>query len=72
LRAWFKIKKITDITQLRDESDRKGMRIVIELKKNANIDIVLNNLYKHTKMKTSFGVNLLAISKGSWILRDNG
>jgi len=57
-------KKITDITNLRDESDRKGMRIVIELKKHANIDIVLNNLYKHTKMKTTFGINLLAISEG--------
>jgi len=57
-------KKITDIIKLRDESDRKGMRIVIELKKNANVDIVLNNLYKHTKMKTTFGVNLLAISEG--------
>ena len=50
-------KKILDITNLRDESDRKGMRIVIELKKGANIDIVLNNLYKHTKMKITFGIN---------------
>jgi DNA gyrase subunit A len=57
-------KKILDITNLRDESDRKGMRIVIELRKGANIDIVLNNLYKHTKMKTSFGINVLAISEG--------
>jgi len=57
-------KKILDITSLRDESDRKGMRVVIELKKGANVDIVLNNLYKHTKMKTTFGINLLAISKG--------
>jgi len=57
-------KKILDITTLRDESDRKGMRVVIELKKGANIDIVLNNLYKHTQMKTTFGINLLAISKG--------
>ena len=57
-------KKITDITQLRDESDRKGMRVVIELKKNANVDIVLNNLYKHTQMKISFGINILAISEG--------
>jgi len=57
-------KKIPDITHLRDESDRKGMRIVIELKRGANIDVVLNNLYKHTKMKTTFGINILAISQG--------
>ncbi|HCL90405.1 MAG TPA: DNA gyrase subunit A [Candidatus Atribacteria bacterium] len=57
-------KKIPDITHLRDESDRKGMRIVIELRRGANIDIVLNNLYKHTKMKTTFGINILAISQG--------
>jgi DNA gyrase subunit A len=57
-------KKILDITNLRDESDRKGMRVVIELKRGANVDIVLNNLYKHTKMKTTFGINVLAISEG--------
>jgi len=57
-------KKILDITHLRDESDRKGMRIVIELRRGANVDIVLNNLYKHTRMKTSFGINALAISEG--------
>jgi len=57
-------KKILDITNLRDESDRKGMRAVIELRRGANVDIVLNNLYKHTKMKTIFGINLLAISEG--------
>lgn len=57
-------KKVLDITNLRDESDRKGMRIVIELRRGANVDIVLNNLYKHTKMKTSFGINALAISEG--------
>jgi len=57
-------KKIPDVTNLRDESDRKGMRIVIELRRGANVDIVLNNLYKHTNMKTSFGINVLAISKG--------
>jgi len=57
-------KKILDITNLRDESDRKGMRIIIELKRGANVDIVLNNLYKHTNMKTSFGINILAISAG--------
>ena len=57
-------KKITDITALRDESDRNGMRIVIELKKYANTNIVLNNLYKHTKLQTSFGINMLAIVDG--------
>lgn len=57
-------KKILDITHLRDESDRKGMRVVIEVKRGANVDIVLNHLYKHTKMKTSFGINMLAISHG--------
>jgi len=57
-------KKILDITNLRDESDRKGMRVVIELKRGANVDIVLNNLYKHTKMKITFGINILAISEG--------
>ena len=57
-------KKLLDITNLRDESDRKGMRVVIELKRDANVDIVLNNLYKHTKMKTTFGINILAISQG--------
>ena len=57
-------KKILDITNLRDESDRKGMRVVIELKRGANVDIVLNNLYKHTKMKITFGINVLAISQG--------
>ena len=56
-------KKILDITNLRDESDRKGMRVVIELKRDANVDIVLNNLYKHTKMKITFGINVLAISE---------
>lgn len=57
-------KKIPEITRLRDESDRKGMRVVIEVKRNSNVDIVLNKLYKHTKMKISFGINFLAISEG--------
>jgi len=57
-------KKIPEITSLRDESDRNGMRVVIELKKSSNVDIVLNNLYKHTKMRISFGINLLAIDHG--------
>ena len=57
-------KKITEITTLRDESDRNGMRIVIELKRNSNVNVVLNKLYKHTKLQTSFGINLLAIVDG--------
>jgi DNA gyrase subunit A len=54
-------KKIDGISDLRDESDREGMRIVIELKKDANPDIVLNQLYKLTPMQESFGVIMLAI-----------
>ena len=57
-------KKILEITNLRDESDRKGMRIVIELKRNSNVDVVLNNLYQHTKMRIFFGINLVAIDQG--------
>ncbi len=57
-------KKITEITALRDESDRNGMRIVIELRRNSNVNVVLNKLYKHTKLQTSFGINLLAIVDG--------
>jgi DNA gyrase subunit A len=54
-------KKIPEISALRDESDRNGMRVVIELKKNTNVNVVLNKLYKHTKLQTSFGINMLAI-----------
>ncbi|WP_244834164.1 DNA gyrase subunit A [Clostridium sp. BJN0001] len=56
-----KDKKITGISDLRDESDRDGMRIVIELKKDANPNVVLNLLYKHTKLQDSFGVIMLAL-----------
>ena len=56
-----KDKKIVGISDLRDESDRDGMRIVIELKKDANPNVVLNLLYKHTKMQDTFGVNMLAL-----------
>ena len=54
-------KKIEGISDLRDESDREGMRIVIELKRDANPNIVLNNLYKHTKLQDTFGVIMLAL-----------
>jgi len=60
----IKEKKIESVTALRDESDRDGMRIVIELKKTANEQLILNNLYKHTPMRTTFGVNLLALKSG--------
>ncbi|MFD0871824.1 DNA gyrase subunit A [Chlamydia abortus] len=54
-------KKIDGITDLRDESDRNGMRIVIELRKDVNPNVVLNNLYKHTAMQSNFGIIMLAI-----------
>ena len=57
-------KKIEGISDLRDESDRKGMRIVIELKKGAIGEVVLNGLYKHTQMQSSFGVINLALVDG--------
>jgi DNA gyrase subunit A len=54
-------KKLSEITDLRDESDRRGMRIVIELKRDAIPKVVLNKLYKHTPMQTTFGVNMVAL-----------
>src|SRR5215203_2732288 len=54
-------KKITEISDLRDESDRKGMRIVIELKRGVIPKVVLNKLYKHTPMQATFGVNMVAL-----------
>jgi DNA gyrase subunit A len=54
-------KKITEVSDLRDESDRKGMRIVIELKRDAIPKVVLNKLYKHTALQTTFGVNMVAL-----------
>ncbi|WP_346849157.1 MULTISPECIES: DNA gyrase subunit A [unclassified Clostridium] len=56
-----KEKKIDGISDLRDESDRDGMRIVIELKRDANANVVLNRLYKHTKMQDTFGVIMIAL-----------
>jgi DNA gyrase subunit A len=56
-----KDKKITGISDLRDESDRDGMRIVIELKRDANPNVILNLLYKHTKMQDTFGIIMLAL-----------
>jgi DNA gyrase subunit A len=57
-------KKIEGITDLRDESDRRGMRIVIEVRKDANANVLLNNLYKQTALQTSFGINTLALVNG--------
>ena len=57
-------KKITDISDLRDESDRDGMRMVIELKRDANPAVVLNQLYKRTQMQVTFGVIMLALVDG--------
>ena len=54
-------KKITEISDLRDESDKRGMRLVIELKRDAIPKVVLNKLYKHTPMQTTFGVNMVAL-----------
>ncbi len=57
-------KKIDGITDLRDESDRDGLRVVIELRKDVNPNVVLNNLYKQTALQTSFGINMLALVNG--------
>ena len=57
-------RKLEGIADLRDESDRNGMRIVIELKREAQVFSVLNNLYKHTTLQTTFGVIMLAIVEG--------
>ena len=57
-------KKIDGITDLRDESDREGLRIVIEVRRDANANVLLNNLYKHTALQTSFGINTLALVDG--------
>ncbi|NNU96897.1 DNA gyrase subunit A [Anoxybacillus sp. EFIL] len=57
-------KKIEGITDLRDESDRSGMRIVIEVRRDVSAHVVLNNLYKQTALQTSFGINMLALVDG--------
>jgi DNA gyrase subunit A len=54
-------KKLTEITNIEDHSDRRGMRVVIELKREANPKVVLNKLYKHTQLQTTFGVNMVAL-----------
>lgn len=57
-------KRIEGISEIRDESDRDGMRVVIEIKRDAQADVVLNNLYRQTMLQTSFGVNMVALSGG--------
>ncbi|MBM4761736.1 DNA gyrase subunit A [Bacillus sp. B15-48] len=57
-------KKIDGITDLRDESDREGLRIVIEVRRDANANVLLNNLYKQTALQTNFGINTLALVDG--------
>lgn len=59
-----KNKIIEGIVGLQDESNREGMRIVVELRRDANPNVILNNLYKHTQLQSTFGINLLALVKG--------
>ena len=59
-----KNKIIDGVTDLRDESSRKGLKVVIELRKDANAKVILNNLFKHTQMQTTYGINMLALDKG--------
>ena len=57
-------KKIEGISDIRDESDRQGIRVVVELRRDAQADVVLNQLYKHSQLQTSFPVNMLALNRG--------
>ena len=57
-------KRIEGISELRDESDRQGIRVVVELKRDASADVVLNQLYRFTPLQSSFGVNALALNRG--------
>ena len=59
-----KDKKIEGITALRDESDKDGMRIVIELRRGENTEVMLNNLYAHTQLQNVFGINMVALLDG--------
>jgi DNA gyrase subunit A len=61
-------KKLEGISDIRDESDRTGIRVVLELKRDADDKVVLNNLYKHTQLQTSFSINMLAIVEGKPVL----
>ena len=57
-------KKIEGISDIRDESDRQGIRVVVELRRDAQADVVLNQLYRHSQLQTSFPVNMLALNRG--------
>src|SRR4029453_7004071 len=57
-------KPIEGVADLRDESDRDGMRVVIEMKRDASPEVLLNQLYRYTPLQTSFGVNMLALNRG--------
>jgi len=57
-------KRIEGVSDIRDESDRQGMRVVVELKRDASADVILNQLYRFTALQTSFGVNMLALNRG--------
>jgi DNA gyrase subunit A len=57
-------KRVEGISDIRDESDRHGMRVVIELKRDASSEVVLNQLYRYSQLQTSFGVNMLALNDG--------
>ncbi len=57
-------KRVEGISDLRDESDRDGMRVVIEIKRDANAEVVLNQLYRYSQLQTNFGVNMLALNQG--------
>jgi len=62
--ALVKEKRLEGISELRDESDKEGMRVVIELKRGEITDVVLNNLYKHTQLANVFGINMVALVEG--------
>jgi DNA gyrase subunit A len=59
-----KEKRIEGITALRDESDKQGMRVVIELRRGENTDVILNNLFVHTQLQTVYGINMVALADG--------
>ena len=62
-------KRIEGISELRDESDRDGVRVVIELKRDAIAEVVLNQLFRYSQLQTSFGINSLALNRGRPVMR---
>ena len=61
----IKTRKVEGVSEVRDESDRRGMRIVLELRRSASPAIVMNNLYKHTSLRSSFSVNMIGLVRGA-------